>query len=82
MKRKLTPDGRANICGKKFPALRMQIGPEFSQRALADQMQLHGFDMSKNTIQCIESGERSVSDVELKGFSEIFGVSIEFLLSE
>ena len=44
-------------------------------------MQLIGIDIDKNAIQRIESGKRFVTDVELRGFSEVFNVSIDRLIS-
>ena len=68
-------NGRNNLCGEKIRALRLSSSSRLSQRALADKMQLIGIDMDKNAIQRIESGKRFVTDIELKAFSEIFGVS-------
>lgn len=39
-------------------------------------MQLIGIDVDKNAIQRIECGKRFVTDIELKGFAEIFGVAL------
>ena len=75
-------DGKLNICGKKISKLRMAIVPKCSQRALADKLQLEGLEFSKNTIQCIESGNRFVTDIELVAFAKVFGVTIDELLSE
>jgi ribosome-binding protein aMBF1 (putative translation factor) len=47
---------------------------------LADEMQRHGADMDKNIIQRIESGERFVTDIELKIFAEVLGVTADELL--
>ncbi len=52
-----------------------------SQRELADQMQLLGLDIDKNAVQRIESGQRFVTDIELKLFSDHFEVSSDELLS-
>ncbi len=73
--------GRNNLCGEKIRALRLSTISGLSQRALADKMQLIGIDIDKNAIQRIESGQRFVTDIELKGFSEIFGVSLDELVS-
>ena len=51
-----------------------------SQRILAEKMQICGIDLDKNAIQRIESGERFVTDIELKAFASIFGVSIDALI--
>lgn len=82
MRKVKTPDGNLNLCGRKIAELRMQLQPKCSQRALADQLQLKGIDVSKNAIQCIESGQRSVTDIELKALAELFQVSVDELLSE
>jgi len=82
MRKNKTSDGKWNLCGAKIARLRMQIQPNCSQRALADKLQLMGLEASKNTIQMIEAGERTVSDIELKAFAEVFGVTTDELLSE
>jgi len=82
MRKNKTSDGKWNLCGANIAQLRMQLQPGCSQRALADKLQLLGLDVSKNTIQMIEAGERTVSDIELKAFAEVFGVTVDELLSE
>ena len=82
MRKTKAPDGKLNLCGRKVAALRMQLQPKCSQRALADQLQLKGIDVSKNAIQCLESGQRSVTDIELKALAEFFQISVDELLSE
>lgn len=72
-------DGRLNICGLKITSLRKAV--KLSQRALADQIQLQGLDLSKNAIQQIESGNRFVTDIELKAFAQYFNVSTDELLN-
>ena len=71
-------DGNNNICGIKIQALREKMN--ISQRELADLMQLNGIDMGKNAIQRIESGQRFVTDIELKVFSKVLNISFEELL--
>ena len=72
-------DGSLNICGKKIAVLRKNLG--ISQRQLADGLQLAGMDLSKNAVQQIESGERFVTDIELKAMAEFFKVKTDELLS-
>ena len=43
-------------------------------------MQLIGIDLDKNAIQRIECGKRFVTDIELKGFAEIFEASLDKLV--
>ncbi len=72
--------GKNNICGEKVYFLRKQQEPKMSQRILAEKLQLKGIDVDKNAIQRIESGERFVTDIEIKVLAEIFGISIDELL--
>ena len=73
-------NGKLNLCGEKIQLLRKQMTPKVSQRALADKLQLAGIDLDKNAIQRIESGQRFVTDIELRAFSKIFQVTTDFLL--
>ena len=73
-------NGRNNLCGERIRALRLESPTKMSQRALADRLQLIGIDVDKNAIQRIECGKRFVTDIELKGFAEIFGVSLDSLI--
>ena len=71
-------NGSLNLCGAKIKEKRKK--QNLSQRALADRMQLLGIDLSKNAIQQIESGQRFVTDIELKAFAKFFDVSADNLL--
>ena len=77
-----TSDGKNNICGKKISELRKQQSPKMSQRLLAEIVQIEGLDLDKNAIQRIESGQRFITDIELKVFCKIFNVSCDELLGE
>lgn len=76
------PDGRLNICGLRIAKLRIEMKPKCSQRAFADKLQLEGLEVTKNTVQCIESGNRFVTDIELKVIAQVLGVTADELLSE
>lgn len=68
-----SPDGRNNICGVKVAQLRKAEG--ISQRELADRLQRLGLDVDKNAVQRIESGQRFVTDIEIKYLAKSFGIS-------
>ncbi len=74
------PNGRHNLCGIQVAALRKARVPRLSQRGLADLLQLDGLDVDKNAIQRIESGERFVTDIELKALAHALDVTVEELL--
>ena len=48
----------------------------------ADWLPLQGIEFNKNTVQCIESGNRFVTDLELKAIAQVLGVTADELLSE
>lgn len=73
-------NGRNNIAGIKIKYYRENRPNKTSQNQLAKLIQLSGIDLGKNAIQRIESGQRFVTDIELKAFSEVLGVSYSDLL--
>lgn len=74
------PDGRCNLCGLRVAELRKARMPKMSQRALAGQLQLQGVDVDKNAVQRIESGQRFVTDIELKALAQVLNVSMDELV--
>ena len=75
-------DGRNNISGKWIRKLRLAMPMKTSQRMLAYRLQLKGLDIDKNAVQRIESGERFVTDIELKVIAAELNVSIDDLLTD
>ena len=72
---------RNNIAGLNVKKLRLQQNPVWSQRELADKLQLLNHDLGKNAIQQMEAGTRFITDIELKALAEVFKVSVEQLLA-
>ena len=75
-------EGRNNICGERIKRFRLALPDKPSQRRFADQLQLAGLDVDKNAVQRIESGERFVTDIELRVIVKVLGVSYEALLDD
>lgn len=73
-------DGLNNISGKIISIKRKELG--YSQRKLADKLQLSGLDIDKNAIQRIEAGKRFVTDIELVHISKVLQLSYEALLNQ
>lgn len=71
-------NGKNNICGKNIALLRTIS--DYSKNDVANKLQLIGIDLDKNAVQRIESGERFVTDIELKALAEIFNTTTEELL--
>lgn len=61
-----TATGEKNLISKRLIELREKN--HMSQRMLAHQLQLRGYDMDKNVITRIETNKRFVTDVESKHF--------------
>ena len=73
------PDGRCNLCGQRVAQLRKAMGPDVSQRALADMLQLAGMDVDKNAIQRIESGKRNLSFEQCRQLAVALETSMDYL---
>ena len=78
MPKPFTATGKKNLIGANLIALRKKY--HLSQRGLAHELQLAGYDMDKNVITRIETNKRYVTDVELKALSEVFNVSYDYLI--
>ncbi len=72
-----SPDGKNNVCGRNIAYMRKKLN--ISQRELAERLQLMGYDMDKNAIQRIESGQRFITDIEIQAFADLFDVDIPVL---
>ena len=68
-----------NLISHNLIALRKQHG--LSQGDLASRLQLAGYNIDKNVITRIETGQRYVSDIELRAFKEIFNITYEELIN-
>ena len=64
-------NGKNNICGERIAQIRQKAVPKISQRMLAEKLQLAGLDVDKNAVQKIESGQRFVTDIELKVIAKV-----------
>ncbi|MDO4554662.1 MAG: helix-turn-helix transcriptional regulator [Lachnospiraceae bacterium] len=70
--------GSKNIIGERVKELR--TARQLSQKALAGQLQLAGYEFNDLTILRIEQGTRFVPDYEVVAIATFFGVSCEYLL--
>jgi transcriptional regulator with XRE-family HTH domain len=70
----------ANHSGKQIKLALIHRGMKQADLAAA-LSENHNYEMSQKAISSIESGKRSVSDVELVLFSKVLGVSITWILS-
>ena len=75
-------NGRNNICGQKIKQFRDSLPEKTSQRKFAELLQVYNLDIDKNAVQRIESGQRFVTDIELKVIASVLGVSYQQLLDD
>ena len=72
-------DGKSkNIIGKKIKKLRKEAG--YTQKQLAEKLQLEGHDFTDLTILRIEQGSRFVPDYEIVILADFFNVTTDELL--
>ena len=69
-----------NIIGPRVRLLRQSR--RLTQKALAEKLQLEGYDMTDLTMLRIENGTRFVADYEVKALARVLGVSCGELLGE
>lgn len=70
-------DGQKNISGDRIHQVRTT--KRISQADLAARMQVNGVQIEREAISKIETGDRFVTDYELMVFSEILGVTMDWL---
>lgn len=69
-----------NIVGENIRILR--VTRRMSQQDLADKLEAQGVFVCRGSISRIEDGLRTVTDIELKGFSVVFNVTVNDLFTE
>lgn len=70
--------GSKNTIGERVKELRK--AKQLSQKALAEQLQLAGYEFNDLTILRIEQGTRFVPDYEVVAIAAFFKVSCDYLL--
>ena len=73
-------NGAKNISGDRIHQAR--TAKRLSQENLAAKMQVSGVIVEREAISKIETGDRFVTDYELRTFSRVLGVSMEWLTGE
>lgn len=70
--------GSKNVIGDRVKELRK--AKHLSQKALAEQLQLAGYEFNDLTVLRIEQGTRFVPDYEVLAIATFFQVSSDYLL--
>ena len=69
-----------NMIGNNLRRLRTEKG--WSQQMLSDKLEMLAIYVCRGSISRIEDKLRTVTDIELYGFSKVLGVSVEELFEE
>ena len=80
MKNTIKFNGKLNAIGNKIKDYR--ILNKMTQKELAEQLQLYGIDLNKNSLQKIERGDRIIKEYELAVFCKVLNVSADELLKD
>ena len=67
-----------NLIGQRVKELRTER--QLSHKALAEQLQIAGYEFNDLTVLRIEQGTRFVPDYEVVALADFFHVSCEYLL--
>lgn len=76
--RKYYLHGERNLSGERIFLARKER--KLSQEKLAELMHQHGVDIDRMAISEIENRTRTVADYELMALSDIYGVSLAWLI--
>ena len=71
-------EGKKNISGDRIHQARTAM--RLSQSELAARMQVKGVIIEREAISKMETGDRFVTDYELRAFAEILGVTVDHLI--
>ena len=69
-----------NLIGDNLKKLRKKY--KMSQQTLSDKLETFAIYVCRGSISRIEDKQRTVTDIELYGFSKVFGVPIDTLFEE
>ena len=77
---RITDGNNTNIVGDNIKRFRLE--KELSQQQLSDRLETLAIYVCRGSISRIEDKKRTVTDIELKGFAEILGVTITELFDD
>ena len=75
--KRIIDSNKANIIGQRIKEARIKVG--LSQQQLSDKLELIAVYVCRGSISRIETGERSITDIEIDGISKVLNVSLDYL---
>jgi len=70
-------DGVCNITGERIKEARQKA--RLSQKALSEKLETQAVYVCRGSVSRIESGERTVTDIEVDAISKALYVSLDYL---
>lgn len=70
---------QCNITGQRIKEARMKAG--LSQKKLSERLETEAVYVCRGSVSRIESGERTVTDIEIDAISKVLGVSLDYLFN-
>ena len=68
---------KCNITGEHIKNARQKAG--FTQKQLSEKLETEAVYVCRGSISRIESGERTITDIEIDAISKILNVSLDYL---
>ncbi len=68
---------QTNIIGSRVREARLRAG--ISQQTLSERLETLAVYVCRGSVSRIESGTRTVTDIEIDGISKVLNVSLDFL---
>lgn len=67
----------SNLVGKNIKTIRQR--QKVSQKQLSGKLELHAVYICRGSISRVESGERTVTDIEIDGFCKVLNITLNEL---
>ncbi len=68
---------QSNITGKRIKEARLKAN--LSQKELSEKLETEAAYVCRGSISRLESGERTVTDIEIDAISKVLAVSLDYL---
>jgi len=69
-----------NITGERIKEARQKVG--LSQKGLSEKLETEAVYVCRGSVSRIESGERTVTDIEIDAIAKILNVTLDYLFSK
>ena len=70
---------QCNITGERIKRARQKAG--LSQKALSEKLETEAVYVCRGSISRIESGERTVTDIEIDAISKVLNMPLDYLFA-